>query len=337
MINNNLPIAKKVFKHKRHIIISTVIAMAFGLLYTFIIKPVYSSTAYIYPANLGIYGQESQTEQLLQFLESNEVRLYLIDKLKLAKHYGIDSTNEGYIQKLDDIIDSKIKISKTKYESIEIKASDYNADTAKLLVTEIINSANYLIEKEHRDKYLETVNNSQIYLNYKKHEVDSTQQLLNELNKKYEVLNIGIALKDVVKNQYKMQSGGGKNSSLSDFISMSEQLKEIEKGREASSLSELFTNINNYSIQYGKLATYFDNQVKEWGEANNNYQKSLSEYRRKNSFVVMASRPEKPLMPSWPRRWMVSVITGIATFILSCVYFIFIDDIKQAYAEITKE
>ena len=337
MINNNLLIAKKVFKHRKHILISTIIAMVFGFLYTFITKPVYTSSTFIYPANLGIYGQESQTEQLLQFLESNEVKLYLISKLKLDKHYNIDTTSEGYIQKLDDIIDSKIKISKTKYESIEIKASDYDADTAKLLVTEMISGVNWLIEKEHRDKYFETVKNSQLYLSYKQHEVDSTQQLLNELNKKYQFLNIGIQLKDVVKNQYKMQAGGGKNGSLADFISMSEQLKEIEKGQQGSSLSELFTNMNSYSIQYGKLSTYFGNQVQEWVESNNIYQKSLSEYRRKNSFVVMASKPERPVIPSWPRRWIVTVVTGVAVFILSCIYFIFIDDIKQAYAEITKE
>jgi LPS O-antigen subunit length determinant protein (WzzB/FepE family) len=337
MVNSNFSVAKKIFKHKKHIVLSTVIAMVFGLFYTFIIKPVYSSTAYVYPANLGIYGQESQTEQLLQFVESNEIKIYLIDKLNLAKHYDIDTTDKIYMQKLNDIIDSKIKISKTKYESIEIKASDYDADTAKLLVTEVINGINWLIEKEHREKYFETVQNSQIYLNFKRHEVDSTQQLLNELNKKYEVLNVGIQLKDVVKNQYKMQTGGGKSSSLSDFINMSEQLKEIKKGSEGGSLSELFTDINTYSIQYGKLNTYFDSQVSEWVQANNNYQKSLSEYLRKNSFVVMASRPEKPLIPSWPRRIIVMFVTGLAVFLLSCIYFIFIDDIKQAYAEITKE
>ena len=175
MLPNNLSIFKKLYKAKKHIALSTGTAIVLSLLYTFIIKPVYVSTAYVYPSSLAVYGQESETEQLLQFLESNEIQLYLIKKLNLAKHYNIDTTKENYLQKLKEIVGSKIKIAKTKYESIEIRAADYNPDTAKLLVNEIINGVNWLIEKEHKEKYSETVKNSLIYLNHKKHEVDSTQ------------------------------------------------------------------------------------------------------------------------------------------------------------------
>ncbi|HXU25956.1 MAG TPA: Wzz/FepE/Etk N-terminal domain-containing protein [Bacteroidia bacterium] len=335
MLDNNLSIAKKLYKNKRHIFISTIVAMILGLLYTFIIKPTYTSTAFVYPSSLATYGQESQAEQLLQFLESDEIQLYLIKKLNLAKHFKVDTTKENHVQKLKDIIGSKIKIAKTKYESIEIKASDFNADTAKLFVTEIIDGVNWLIEKEHKEKYSETVRNSLIYLEHKKHLVDSTQSLLNELNKKYEYLNVGIQLKEAFKNQYKMQSGGGSNS-LSDYINMSEQLKIIESDSKGKSLSELITSINNYSLQYGKLTVYFDDQVKGWTQANDDYQKNLFEYNRKINFVAVASVPQKPLQPSWPKRWVVVPVCGIIIFILSCIYFLYIDNLKQAYAKITE-
>jgi len=335
MVSHNLSIAKKLYKYKKHIALTTIMAMVIGLLYTSVIKPVYSSTAFVYPSSLAVYGQESQTEQLLQFLESSEIQLYLITKLNLANHYHIDTTKKNYLLKLKDIVDSKIKISKTKYESIEIRALDFDADTAKLLVNEIVNGVNWLIEKEHKEKYSETVKNSLIYLEHKKHQVDSIQNLLNELNKKYEYLNVGIQLKEVVKNQYKMQSGS--NNSLSDYISMSEQLKGIENENKGKSLSELFTSINNYSLQYGKLTTYFDDQVKGWTQANDDYQKNLFEYNRKINFVAMASIPLKPLAPSWPKRWIVMLASGIVVFILSCIYFIYVDSFKQAYAKITAE
>ncbi|MHB8401022.1 MAG: Wzz/FepE/Etk N-terminal domain-containing protein, partial [Bacteroidia bacterium] len=318
------------------LIIATLIAMVMGLVYSFIIKPVYTSTAFVYPSSLAVYGQESQTEQLLQFMESKEIQFYLIDKLNLAKHYKIDTTKKNYLAKLKEILDEKISISKTKYESIEIKASDFNADTAKLLVNKVIEGVNWLIEKEHKDKYIEIVKNSLIYLEHKKHEVDSTQNLLNELNKKYEYLNVGIQLKEMVKNQYKMQTGGN-NSSLSDFINMSEQLKSIENENKGKSLSELFTGINNYLLQYGKLTVYFDDQVKGWTQANDDYQKNLFEFNRKINFVAMASVPLKPLIPSWPKRWLVMLVSGISVLVLSCLYFIYLDSFKQAYAKITEE
>jgi len=314
---------------------STFAAMAISLLYTFIIKPTYTSTAFVYPSSLAAYGEESPAEQLTQFLESDEIQLYLIKKLNLAKHYKIDTTQENYLQKLKDILSSKIKIAQTKYESIGILASDFNADTAKLLVTEVIVGVNWLIEKEHKEKYSETVSNSLIYLEHKKHLVDSTQNLLNELNKKYEYLNIGIELKEAFKNQYKMQSGGS-NSSLSDFINMSEQLKGVETENKGKSLSELFTGINNYLLQYGKLTVYFEDQVKGWTTASDDYQKNLFEYNRKINFVAMASVPQKPMQPSWPKRWLIVAVSGIVFFILSCVYFLYVDNLKQAYAKITE-
>jgi len=140
----------------------------------------------------------------------------------------------------------------------------------------------------------------------------------------------------MVKNQYKMQSGSAVNS-LSDFINMSDQLKIIENENKGKSLSELFTSINNYLLQYGKLTTYFDDQVKGWTQANNDYQKNLFEYNRKINFVAMASVPLKPLTPSWPKRWIVMLVSGIVVFILSCIYFIYVDSFKQAYAKITTE
>jgi uncharacterized protein involved in exopolysaccharide biosynthesis len=335
MLNNNLTIAKKLYKNKRHIFMSTFMAVVISLLYTFVVKPTYTSTAFVYPSSLATYGQESPTEQLLQFLESGEIQLYLIEKLNLTKHYDLDTSKGKSLEKLKEIMSSKIQISKTKYESIEIRASDFNADTAKLLITKIIDGVNWLIEKEHKEKYSETVKNSLIYLEHKKHLVDSTQNLLNELNKKYEYLNIGIQLKEAFKNQYKMQSGGN-NSSLSDFINMSEQLKGIENENKGKSLSELFTGINNYSLQYGKLTVYYDDQVKGWTQASDDYQKNLFEYNRKINFVAMASVPQKPISPSWPKRFIITFICGISVFILSCVYFLYIEDFKQAYAKITE-
>jgi len=314
---------------------STFMAVVISLLYTFVVKPTYTSTAFVYPSSLATYGQESPTEQLLQFLESGEIQLYLIEKLNLTKHYDLDTSKGKSLEKLKEIMSSKIQISKTKYESIEIRASDFNADTAKLLITKIIDGVNWLIEKEHKEKYSETVKNSLIYLEHKKHLVDSTQNLLNELNKKYEYLNIGIQLKEAFKNQYKMQSGGN-NSSLSDFINMSEQLKGIENENKGKSLSELFTGINNYSLQYGKLTVYYDDQVKGWTQASDDYQKNLFEYNRKINFVAMASVPQKPISPSWPKRFIITFICGISVFILSCVYFLYIEDFKQAYAKITE-
>lgn len=312
MLNNNISIAKKVYRARKHILLSVISAMMLGLLYSFFIKPVYTSTAYVYPANLVAYGQESQTEQLLQFLESNEVRNYLLKKFKLIKHYHVDTTKDNYLDIVNYIIDSKVKITKTKYESVEIKVKDYDPDTCKMLVLGVIDGVNQLIENEHRDKYHEDVLNSTVYLNYKSHEVDSTKKILELMSEKYGILNVAVQLKEAARNGYKSSAPSN------------------------SFLTKLTEDMNKYGIEQGKLSTYFDDQVRSLAWANNDYQKHLSDYHRKNSFVVMASRPLKPLEPSWPKKWIIMLVSGATVLILSSIYFIYIDSFKQAYAKITE-
>ncbi|MEO8760878.1 MAG: Wzz/FepE/Etk N-terminal domain-containing protein [Bacteroidia bacterium] len=313
MLNTNLSIIKKIFKAKKHIAIVVAIAMVVGLIYSFSAKPLYTSIAYVYPANIVAYGQESQTEQLLQFLESNEVRAYVVTKFKLLNHYHIDSTKENYLDIIDDIITAKIKITKTKYESVEIKVVDNNPDTAKMLVLGIIDGVNQLIENEHREKYNEDVLNSTVYLKYKTKEVDSTKKILEYMSQNYGLLNVGVQLKEAARNEYKS------TNSSSTF------------------LSKLMQDMNKYGIEQGELSIYFDDQVRSLAFANNDYQKHLSDYYRKNTFVVVASKPVKPTTPTWPKPWFVVILSGVTMLVISCLYFIFIDNIKIAYAKIIKE
>lgn len=331
MPSENILILKKLFRHRKPLLLITVITAVITYLVCFFITPSFKSVAFVYPANLSVYSEESQTEQLLQYMNSNEVRLYLFKKYNLANHYKIDTTKKLYPFVYDGIYEKKISISQTKYESVEIKAEDRDADTARMLVTGIIEATNWLIEKEHAEKYLEAVKNARIYLDYKRHEVDSTQKLMNKLNEEYKLLNVGIQLKDLAKSQYKMSSG----NSGSDFLKIADQLKAIDK--EGNSITTLISDINNYAIEYNKLNVYLDDQIRGWAWANNDYQKKLGEYRQKTTFTVLASKPTRPVVASWPKKSIVALVSCLAVLLLASCYFVFIDKIKAAYEQIASE
>jgi capsule polysaccharide export protein KpsE/RkpR len=148
---------------------------------------------------------------------------------------------------------------------------------------------------------------------------------------------VGIQLKDIVKNQYKLSSGGIKNNSLAELLSVSEQLKSIGKDDKDNSISTLLSEINNYSIEYNKLNVYLDDQIRGWALANNDYQKKLSEYQHKTTFTAIASQPTRPVVASWPKKPLVVLISCLSVLLLSCFYFIFIDKIKLAYEQIASE
>ncbi|HKC66634.1 MAG TPA: Wzz/FepE/Etk N-terminal domain-containing protein [Bacteroidia bacterium] len=314
MDKSNIEIFRVLFFRKKHILLISIISVVLAYVFTMplFIRPIYKSTAFVYPANLGLYSEESQTEQMLQFLQSNDIRQYLYKKYNLAKHYKIDTLKKTHMFTYDEIYDKKVSISITKYESVEIKVEDYSPDTAKLLVHGIIDAVNWLIEKEHREKYVDDVNNAKILVDYTQHEVDSTQRILNELSEKYGVVDMPIQLKEAARSYYKDMNGNAK-------------------------LTELIANLGKHGVEFVKLSAYIGDQVKNYALAVNEYEKRLSDLHSRKSFVALASKPTYPVVASWPKRTIVMVITGLSIFILACIYFIFIDKAKFVYQQITSE
>ena len=313
MDKSNIEIFRVLFSRKKHILLITIISMAMAYVFTmpFFVKPIYKSTAYVYPSNFGLYSEESQTEQILQFLQSNDIRLYLYKKYNLAQHYKIDTTKKTHMFAFDEAYDKRVGISITKYESVEIKVEDYSQDTAKLLVNGIIEAVNWLIEKEHREKYTEDVSNAKIYLDYKQHQLDSSQHVLDELSTKYGIVDMRIQLKEAARSYYsKDMNGNGK-------------------------LPELLTSLGKYGAEFVKMNSYLENQIRDYAEAVTLYQKRLSDLHAKKTFTAMASKPTYPVVASWPKRNMIMLITGISIFVLACIYFVFIDKAKVAYKQIT--
>ncbi|HXB40966.1 MAG TPA: Wzz/FepE/Etk N-terminal domain-containing protein [Bacteroidia bacterium] len=315
MLNQNIGILKKLYKKRKHIILATLVTITGAFVACYFIKPSYKSTAVVYPTNLSVYSEESQTEQLLQFFQSSEIRQYMMKKYNLCAHYGIDTTKKKYLFTYEEIFDKKVSIKQTKYESIEINVEDHDPDSARIIAGGVIDAVNWLIEKEHREKYMETVKNARVYLEYKKHEVDSTQKILTELSEKYGLLNISVQLKEAAKNEYKLWTTGGKNAELSNLIE----------------------SMNKYGVEQGKLAVYFDDQLRGWAWANNDFQKRLAEYHHHTTFTSLASKPTRPVMAAWPKRTLIMIVSGTAMFILSCIYFIFVGRIKLIYEQITTE
>ena len=315
MLNQNITILKKLYRHRKHIVLTTLAALVLSFVSCYFIKPSYKSKAYVYPANIVVYGEESQTEQLLQFMQSTEIRQYLRKKYNLCAHYKIDTTKKTFLNAYDEIYEKKVGITQTKYESIEIKVEDSDPDSARMIAAGVIEAVNWLIENEHRQKYLETVKNARVYLEYKKREVDSSQKVLTELSEKYGLVNIGVQLKEASKNQYKLWTTGGKNAELTGLIE----------------------SIKKFGVEQGKQAVYFDDQLRGWAWANNDYQKRLAEYNHHTTFTSLASSPTRPVIASWPQRSLIMLLSGVSVFLICSLYFIFIDKIKSIYEQIASE
>ncbi|HWY38805.1 MAG TPA: hypothetical protein VNY73_09620, partial [Bacteroidia bacterium] len=115
------------------------------------------------------------------------------------------------------------------------------------------------------------------------------------------------------------------------------QLKNVDKEGGGNSTSKLLSEMNNFNIEYNKLNVYIDDQIRGFAWANNDYQKKLSDYKQKTTFTVVASKPTRSAIASWPKKPIVMLVSCISVLLLASFYFVFIDKIKLAYEQIASE
>ena len=161
MENNNynfdsMDIIRFMFKHKWPIIIVTLIAAIAAIIVSYTITPKFKSSVIFYPKtqasishaltnselldpddHIMNFGDEEETEQLIQTLYSEKIRLRIIEKFDLFNHYKIDSEGAFPMTKLHAEFTDNIKFQKTEYQAIRIEVMDTDPQMAANIANEI--------------------------------------------------------------------------------------------------------------------------------------------------------------------------------------------------------
>lgn len=154
---NSKCIVKLLLKNKLNVLIILVLAVVLAIIFsskTFI-KPLYKSSVILYHTttysaskavmntNNLIYvdpleiGDESQTEHMMQILNSGIIREKIIEKYDLMNHYGIDNDCEYKQSKLIKAYEDKIRIRRTEFNSVKIIVLDTDPEIASNIANDI--------------------------------------------------------------------------------------------------------------------------------------------------------------------------------------------------------
>lgn len=152
-------IFKLILKNKKSVIIILALAVLCAIVFSSkaFIKPLYKSTAILYPTttysaskaimntNGLIYvdpmeiGEEAQTDQMMQILNSGIIREKIIAKYDLANHYGIKDNWEHKVYKLNKAYDNRIHVRRTEYNSVKISVLDTDPQISAAIANDIAN------------------------------------------------------------------------------------------------------------------------------------------------------------------------------------------------------
>ena len=115
---------------------------------SYFIDPKYKSTVIFFPTastsisrailddnvsdkqDLLAFGEEEQAEQMLQILNSDEIRSKIIEKYDLMRHYGIDINSKYPQTQLISEFEDNISFRQTEYLSIRIDVLDTDPEMA---------------------------------------------------------------------------------------------------------------------------------------------------------------------------------------------------------------
>ena len=286
-----------------HLAVIVLISTALGVFISspIVMAPKYKSTAIIYPVNIYVYSEESTTEQMLQVLNSNDIKEQMLHAFDLANHYKLNPKDPQFYTNFLGKYDDNVGISKTEYESVEISVLDENPKIACNMVDSIIAFYDQKIASLHRKKHGEAMEISQKVYMSKTRELDSLETKMNEIRQKYGILSYGMQVGEATKGEL-----SGSNSA-----------------------KELFKNLQDQGGYYQKLDSLVWYGRRDYLYFKNQYETELREINKNISYSQIISSPIPSDKKAFPVRWAVVVITLISSLIFSLMIIAFIDSKRK--------
>jgi uncharacterized protein involved in exopolysaccharide biosynthesis len=296
---NSVDILKAVIRWKWHLLVVVVVSIVASVIFSgpAFIKPKFKSFALVYPSNLIAYSTESATEQMLQMLQSSDVRQQIIHDFNLVSHYELDSTHDIHARsEVLKMYDENVTINKTEYESVQIEVWDTDPLVAAAMVDSIIVIGDREIRSVQREKSMEVLVIAKNQLERKKNELDSMETKIKEYSSKYGLLDYKIQAKEVTRGYAKAITGSGKG--LNELKSQMKML--IENGEDFNSLSEHVWRIRG---TYNDLKVLYDNAYRD--------------VVKELSYANVVTHPIVADKKSYPIRWLIVVISAAASFFVA--------------------
>ena len=317
------------YKKKFLIIIITAIGALASVIASFMITPMFQSTVILYPVssasvsktlltnnergNLMAFGEEEETEQLLQILESDEISNRIIEKYNLVEHYEIDKNSQYMQTSLYKTYNSNVSARKTPFQSIEIKVMDKDPVIAANIANDISDLVDTVINSIKKKRAFDAL----LIVEY---EYKKLSQQINKLSDSLTVLNsLGVIN---FRSEVEAYSKG-----LADGIATG---KITPQG--IASLEKKMEGLKKYGHIYSELSAFIELEQKQlsaikakWVEAGVEYAQNMP-----HKFVINKARPAEK--KSYPVRWLIVVLSSVSTFVFAVFLILGIDTIKKIKA-----
>ena len=328
---NSFNVLYFLYKWRKQLILVGIAAFIISCIVALTIKEKYKSTVILFPATTNSiskalltennakqedvlqFGEEEEAEQMLQILNSDEIRTRVCEKYKLMEHYGIDPTDKLKRTKLYDEFQSNITFKRTEYMSVKIEVMDNDPELASLMANDIAalhDSSKIRIQRDRAMRSLKIV--EQEYLQ-KVQDVKSGVDSMQVLNS-YGIYDYE-SQSEVTSEQYAIALAKGDQRAVN---LLEEKLKII--GKYGGAYVSLRENLYMQRKQLNLLKTKYEEVKVDATEV------------LPQKFVVSNAYPAEK--KSYPVRWVIVVVSTFATLLAAIIAILLIENLKLISTEV---
>ena len=314
------------FKKWKPIVIITFLAAVVSIIVSLIIEEEFKSSVVIYPASTSSvskalltdmsrapkdilkFGEEEETEQLMQILHSDEIKAKIISKYQLMQHYKIDPTGKYSKTQLLKEYDDKISFRKTQYQAIEITVFDTDNQIAANIandITAILDTVYNKVQKERAFMALEIIENQ--YQSEKTY----IGQLEDSLSK----------LRALGVFDYENQAR----------IYTESHTKALESGNshKAKLLQDKLDILAKYGSTYNSLSQLLKKEIEQLSLLKSKYEEAKVDAYQNLPHKYIVNPAQISEKKSKPVRWLIVVFSTLSAFIFAVFLMLILDSLQS--------
>jgi uncharacterized protein involved in exopolysaccharide biosynthesis len=307
------------WKWRKPLLIVTLLAAITSAGLSFLIQETYMSTAIIFPAKSNTVtlsenqtqnesplqiGTEEEAEQLIQILNSAEIRDSIVQWFDLMKHYGIDESSPIKNYLLAQQYVQNITFDKTPYGSITIEVLDHEPKVA----ADIANSIVMLVDTVKNRMLRERAQEALILIEIK------LQKVIDDVN----------MLSDTINALGRM--GVVPPSALGPLT------EGLATAKDAATREELRRKVlinETYGPLFSDLLDQRELKRTRLAELEKRHEQALLDANLKMSQKLELERAAPSERKTYPIRWLIVLIATLGSFIAAVLIIITSEKIKE--------
>jgi uncharacterized protein involved in exopolysaccharide biosynthesis len=259
-------------------------------------------------------GEDEEVEQLLQILNSDDIRDRIIEEYDLMNHYEIDSRYP--MTTLYKTYSENINFVPTKFMSVKISVMDEDPHIAAKIANKISDLTDTIFYEMQVIKATEAVKLVEKEYNAFQDEIESIEDSLTII-RSYGVVNYNAQAERYVEAY---------GNAL------------IEKNFDAArKLDEKLKILAKFGGTYNSLRMRQDVLQKQIGILKVKYSEAVLDATQKLSKKYVVNKATVAEKKSYPIRWLIVVVSTFSAFILSLIFIVINDAVQKRVNEIKKK